>query len=214
MLMRLGAPYDGLAGALAAFLAAGNPSRRPLQVQRGHAQDAWVRDLAAIRQGGQGLQAKLDPRRWPAERQGVARDVRTGEADGPAIGRARDRARLGRALAGTGPVDAAAPDFREHQGTGVQPGAVALFLAGATVGAVPAFAAREARLLAALSPAEERLRGLVAPRQHVLEAGRVEGCVLLPLRPRCVPVRLLLAPRGPGKGPRCPRGCARARGHG
>src|SRR5260370_4018683 len=201
MLMRLGAQYDGLAAALAAFLAAGNPSRRPLQVQRGHAQDAWGSDLAAIRQGGQGLQAKLDPRRLPGERQGLARYIRTGEADGPAIGRARDRDRLGRALAGTGPVDADAPDFREHQGTVVQPGAVAIFLAGATVGAVPAFAAREARLLAALSPAEERLSGLVAPRQHVLEAGRGGGCVLWPPRARCFPVGLLLARarREPGR---------------
>src|SRR5258707_13217734 len=52
MLMRLGAPYDGLAAALAAFLAAGNPSPRPLPDQPGHAQDGLGRALGALPPGG------------------------------------------------------------------------------------------------------------------------------------------------------------------
>src|SRR5258707_13399619 len=58
MLMRLGAPYDGLAAALAAFLAAGKPSRRPPPVQRRPAPDAGVGDLAGLPPGGPRSPAK------------------------------------------------------------------------------------------------------------------------------------------------------------
>jgi hypothetical protein len=61
-----------------------------------------------------------------------------------------------------------APDLRHHQDTIVQPRAVAIFLEGEGVVAIPSPAARTSGLLAPLDAPEERLIGLVERRQHIL----------------------------------------------
>src|SRR5260221_5949480 len=94
---------------------------------------------------------------------------------------------------GTGPVDADAPNLRQGEEAIIQPGAIAVFLEGEAVQAVAALEAREARLLTALYPAEERLIGLVEPRQHVLEEVRLEGGVLWHLRADGLQLCFLLA---------------------
>jgi hypothetical protein len=77
--------------------------------------------------------------------------------------------------------------------------------------AVPALVAREARLLAALHPAEERLIGPVQPRQHVLQHVAVDGGVLREFRPNGLQLGFLLV-AGDGDAAALPGGDALLQG--
>jgi hypothetical protein len=68
--------------------------------------------------------------------------------------------------------------LRQHEGAIVELGPIAILLEGEGVVAVLALEAREAGFLPALHSAEERLIGLVEPRQHILQDMRVHGGVV------------------------------------
>src|SRR5713101_5306013 len=94
-LMRLGEQLDCLATARAALLTPRHSALGALQVQLGHTEDAWVSNLAAIRQGGERFQAEIDAGFLAGEWQGRDRHLGTRETGVPAIGLLRDRDRLG-----------------------------------------------------------------------------------------------------------------------
>jgi hypothetical protein len=75
-------------------------------------------------------------------------------------------------------MHADASDLREDQDTVVEGGAVAILFEGKGMEAIPPLETREASLLAALHPAEERLIGLVEPGQHILQHMAVDCGVL------------------------------------
>ena len=90
-------------------------------------------------------------------------------------------------------MDRDAPDLRQHQGAVVEAGTVAILLVGERVPAVTPLKARKARLLAIRHPPEERLIGLVEPRQHVLQDVAVEGGVRREVRPDRLQLGFLLS---------------------
>jgi hypothetical protein len=175
LLVGLGTQHDRLFAAVAALLPSGHPPLGTLQGHLGHAEDAGIGDLAAIGQRGEALQAEIDARLLAREQQGLGGHSGTRDRHVPPSGCFGDRDRLGRARAGTGPVDAAAPDLREDQGAVLPPRAVAILREAERVVAVPALAAREPSLLAARHPPEERRIGLGEPGEHVLEDVAVHG---------------------------------------
>jgi hypothetical protein len=67
------------------LLATGHPALCALQVQLGHAEDTWVRDLAAIRQRGKRFQAEIDSSFLARERQGLDGHVGAGYGHVPAV---------------------------------------------------------------------------------------------------------------------------------
>jgi hypothetical protein len=75
-------------------------------------------------------------------------------------------------------LHADAPDLGQDQHAIVQPRPVAILLVGEGVGAIRALEAGEACPLAPLDATEERLRGLVQPRQHILQPRAVDRLIL------------------------------------
>src|SRR5260370_1371736 len=114
-LMRLGEQIDCLAAALAVLLTPRDPALGALQVQLGHAEDAWVSDLAAIRQGGERFQAKIDAGFLAGEWQGRDRHLGARETDVPPIGLLRNCDRLGRACQPARPAHRQAPALGDNQ---------------------------------------------------------------------------------------------------
>src|SRR5262249_48554895 len=106
------------------------------------------------------------------------RHIRAREADVPAIGFARDRDGLGRALNWAGPAQRDAPDFGEHQEAIVEPGAAAEFLVREGVVAVAPLKTRIPWRRPLAETTEERRKGFVLPSQNVLQDMAVEGRIL------------------------------------
>jgi hypothetical protein len=73
-------------------------------------------------------------------------------------------------------------NLRQDQEAVIQPGAVAVLLEGERAEAIASLEAGEPRLVSPLDAPEERLIGLVQPREHVLQDVRVDGRVLRKLR--------------------------------
>jgi hypothetical protein len=95
-------------------------------------------------------------------------------------------------------MHADAPDRGEDQDAVLQRGAVAILLEGEGVIAVAPLEAREPRLRAPLDATEERLLGLLQPRQHVLQHMRVDGGVLRECGPHRLQLGFLLEARDGG----------------
>jgi hypothetical protein len=71
LLMGLGEKFDCLTATITPLFPTRDPALRPLQIQLGHAEDARVGNLAAIRQGGERFQAEIDARLLASEREGL-----------------------------------------------------------------------------------------------------------------------------------------------
>ncbi len=195
-LMGLGEPADRLPPARLPFFRLDTRRwhvaryRSALREQRG----LWI---CAVGEGGEGLQAEIDPRLLGSRLQRVCRHLGTGDGDIPAVRLFRDSDGLGRALDGARPLYAEAPNLGEDERAVIQPCPVTVFFVGerAVAIAIAPFEAREAGLLAALYPPEERLLGLVQPRQHVLQHMAVDRGVLRILRPDGLQLGFLLVAR-------------------
>ncbi len=99
-LMRPGQQGDRLAPAMAALLTSGYSALRRFERAFGFAIPARLEDARAIGEGGERFYAKINPSLLPGGRQGLRRNVGTGEADIPAVSLFGDRHCLGRALQG------------------------------------------------------------------------------------------------------------------
>src|SRR5262249_49918216 len=107
-------------------------------------------------------------------------------------GRLGHRTGLGRTRNGAGPLHAEASDLGPDHDPSVQPRPVGRLLEGAAVEAVASLEAGEARLLAPLHAAAERLIGPVESRQHVWPDMRVDGRVFGDLGADRLQLRCLL----------------------
>jgi hypothetical protein len=87
-----------------------------------------------------------------------------------------------------------APDLRQDKEAVVKRRPIAELLKGKGVETIASLKARKSCLLSRLDPTEERLRGLVEPRQHILQNVRVNRRVLWECRPYLLQLGFLLEP--------------------
>jgi hypothetical protein len=175
LLMRFGQQRDGLAPAVAPFLAARNTALRGFQCAFGFAIPAGRKAACAIRKRGARLTAEVKTGLLTRRGQGPYWYVRTGEADLPAVGFSASRDTVtvwGVPSNGRDQRTATRPILERIRtplsSVAPSPTSLADLFVGAGVPALAALRAWEACLFASLHATEVGLIGLSKSRQHVL----------------------------------------------